>query len=227
VLSNHDIVRHTTRLALESPGIQGHGIGPASGVRPDVAVGLRRARAATALMLALPGSAYLYQGEELGLPEVIDIPDDARQDPTWHRTAGARYGRDGCRVPLPWTDRAPGYGFTGDRDGWLPMPDAWKDYARDRQRSDSSSTLNLYVQLLELRRRFALGTGELAWTAPPSTQAVAFRNGRVVVVTNFGPGVVELPKGAVVLVSSAGDREVVPPDTTVWYTLDADQAEAP
>ena len=86
MLSNHDVVRHATRLSLTEANPQGHGLGPRSKGLPDYATGLRRARAATALMLALPGSSYLYQGEELGLPEVIDLPDDARQDPTWFRT---------------------------------------------------------------------------------------------------------------------------------------------
>ena len=111
VLSNHDVVRHATRLSVTAANPQGHGLGPRSKGLPEYAPGLRRARAATALMLALPGSAYLYQGEELGLPEVIDLPDEARQDPTWFRTDGERYGRDGCRVPLPWVAAAPSYGF--------------------------------------------------------------------------------------------------------------------
>lgn len=107
VLSNHDVVRHASRLALTAENPQGYGIGPDSAGKPIPALGLRRARAATTLMLALPGSAYLYQGEELGLPEVIDIPDDARQDPTWFRSHGERYGRDGCRVPIRGPPTAP------------------------------------------------------------------------------------------------------------------------
>ena len=121
VLSNHDVVRHASRLALTAENPQGHGIGPDSLGKPVPEVGLRRARAATALMLALPGSSYLYQGEELGLPEVIHLPDDARQDPTWFRTAGERYGRDGCRVPIPWEADAPNYGFGHDGDPWLSL----------------------------------------------------------------------------------------------------------
>ena len=110
VLSNHDVIRHTTRLALPADVPQGHGIGPKTPDLPDTAVGLHRGRAATTLMLALPGSAYLYQGEELGLPEAVDLPDDARQDPTWFRHNGERYGRDGCR-----TCRSVGGGRAGVR----------------------------------------------------------------------------------------------------------------
>src|SRR5690606_9729027 len=107
VLSNHDVIRHATRLALTPPPPQGQGIGPRTESRADVALGLRRARAATAFMLGLTGSSYLYQGEELGLPEVIDLPDEARQDPSFIRTNGEMYGRDGCRVPIPWEAAAP------------------------------------------------------------------------------------------------------------------------
>src|SRR5690606_11234713 len=133
VLSNHDVVRHATRLALIGDHPQGAGIGPRTEGIAERGIGLRRARAATAVMLALPGSAYLYQGEELGLPEVIDLPDDARHDPTWHRTNGERYGRDGCRVPIPWESDRPAYGFSPTGRSWLPQPDVWAELARDAQ----------------------------------------------------------------------------------------------
>ena len=110
VLSNHDTVRHTTRFGLKDPTTFPKGIG-AHDEQPDAALGLARARAATLVSLALPGSAYIYQGEELGLPEHTTLPDDARQDPTFFRTNGAEIGRDGCRVPLPWKSTAPGFGF--------------------------------------------------------------------------------------------------------------------
>src|SRR5664279_995246 len=145
VLSNHDVIRHATRLALTPPPPQGQGLGPATQLYPDDVVGLRRARAASAFMLALPGSAYLYQGEELGLPEVIDLPDSARQDPTWFRTKGARYGRDGCRVPIPWEAAAPSYGFGTSSASWLPQPAEWAELARDQQTGVAGSTLELYT----------------------------------------------------------------------------------
>ena len=141
VLSNHDVIRHASRLALTEDVPQGHGIGPASTARVVPELGLARARAASAVMLALPGSAYLYQGEELGLPEAVDLPDDARQDPTWARTSGARYGRDGCRVPIPWESGAPAFGFSPSGASWLPQPADWSTYARDEQQGVAGSTL--------------------------------------------------------------------------------------
>src|SRR5699024_2331578 len=113
------------------------------------------ARAATLLMLALPGSAYLYQGEELGLPEVIEIPDRLREDPR-HRNAGVP-GRDGCRVPMPWQKEAPGFGFSPTGAGWLPQPAEFGPLAVDQQRGVEGSTLELYRRALRLRRELRLG----------------------------------------------------------------------
>src|SRR5690606_27506949 len=145
-----------------------------------------RARAATALMLALPGSSYIYQGEELGLPEVIHLPDDARQDPNWFRTGGERYGRDRCRVPLPWEGTEPSYGFGPGPESWLPQPPQWAELARDRQRGVEDSTLSMYQAGLSLRRSHALGAGALSWLEGFDDSVVAFRNGDVVVVANTG-----------------------------------------
>jgi len=216
VLSNHDVVRHATRLALGAEHPQGHGIGPASAGLPDPAVGLRRARAATALMLALPGSAYVYQGEELGLPEVIDIPDEARQDPTWARTGGERYGRDGCRVPIPWAADAPAYGFNATGASWLPQPTAWHELARDVQRADADSTLALYTRMLAERRAHGLGDGELRRIDGLDPDAVAFTNGTVTVIANTGEHDLELPAGEVLLASEPLTGRTLPPDTTAW-----------
>ncbi len=178
--------------------------------------GLRRARAATSMMLALPGSSYLYQGEELGLPEVIDLPDDARQDPTWFRTNGERYGRDGCRVPLPWTADAPAYGFNDTGASWLPQPAEWADLAFDQQVDDPSSTLTLYRALLAERRARNLGAGDLAWIDGYGDDVVAFRNGTLLVIANLGDTAVELPAGEVLVASGPLDGERLPTDTTVW-----------
>ncbi|WP_396656008.1 glycoside hydrolase family 13 protein [Microbacterium sp.] len=218
VLSNHDVVRHATRLALTAENPQGHGIGPDSPGQPIPELGLRRARAATALMLALPGSAYLYQGEELGLPEVIDMPPGARQDPTWFRTNGERYGRDGCRVPIPWEAAAPAYGFSPTGASWLPQPPEWASLARDVQVGDPRSTLSLYRRLLAERRAHALGTGALEWLDLPGRGILAFRNGDVIVVANLGAAPADLPEGRVIAASEPLDGATLPTDTTVWLT---------
>lgn len=218
VLSNHDVVRHATRLALTAENPQGHGIGPDSPGQPIPELGLRRARAATALMLALPGSAYLYQGEELGLPEVVDIPADARQDPTWFRTNGERYGRDGCRVPLPWEAAAPAYGFSPTGASWLPQPPEWATLARDVERDDPASTLNLYRTLLAERRARALGSGAVEWVEGLGDDVVAFRNGGITVVTNLGETMRALPEGRVLVASDPVEDGQLPGDTTVWLT---------
>ena len=217
VLSNHDVVRHSTRLALTFHNPQGHGIGPATKNLPEPAAALQRARAATALMLALPGSSYLYQGEELGLPEAIDIPDHARQDPTWLRTNGERYGREGCRVPLPWTADGETYGFNQSAESWLPQPSLWSDLARDKQRDDEDSTLTLYRSLLALRRQLRLGIGQLQWLDREREDVLVFRNGQVVVVANTGPEPLRLPDSEIILASSPLLEELtLPGDTTVW-----------
>ncbi|GAA1920810.1 glycoside hydrolase family 13 protein [Microbacterium aoyamense] len=219
VLSNHDVVRHASRLALTAENPQGHGIGPDSPGKPIPEVGLRRARAATTLMLALPGSAYLYQGEELGLPEVIDIPGDARQDPTWFRTNGERYGRDGCRVPLPWTTSGPAYGFSDTGASWLPQPAEWATLARDAQVGDPASTLTLYRSLLAARKARALGAGTLEWI-DAGEEVVAFRNGNVTVVANIGTAPISLPDGIVIAASGPVEGTTLPVDTAVWLADD-------
>ncbi|WP_184752469.1 glycoside hydrolase family 13 protein [Microbacterium thalassium] len=218
VLSNHDVVRHASRLALTAENPQGHGIGPDSPGKPIPEVGLRRARAATAVMLALPGSSYIFQGEELGLPEVIDIPGHARQDPTWFRTSGERYGRDGCRVPLPWTAGGTAYGFNATGASWLPQPAEWAVMARDVQSADPGSTLSLYRALLAARRAHGLGGGTLTWLTTPHPEVLAFRNDGITVVANTGEQPVPLPAGVVIAASGPLAGDELPADTTVWLT---------
>ena len=218
VLSNHDVVRHATRLALTAENPQGEGIGPLTPNKPDTAIGLARGRAATTLMLSLPGSSYLYQGEELGLPEAMEIPDEFRQDPTWFRTEGKRYGRDGCRVPLPWEAGAPAFGFNDTGASWLPQPAEWAAYARSTEENDPTSTLALYKQLLRLRREHDLGSGTLVWE-DLGADAVAFRRGDIHVAANLGTAPVELPANAKFLVRSQPfTGTALPADTAAWYT---------
>ncbi len=214
VLSNHDVIRHPSRLGLTPPPPQGEGIGPRS-PRPDEVVGLRRGRAATAFMLGLPGSSYLYQGEELGLPEVADLPDEARQDPTFTRTEGRHYGRDGCRVPIPWEAGAPAAGFSTTGASWLPQPPAWVSYARDTQRGVPASTLEFYRAALAARREHGLGSGGVEWL-DSGENVIAFRNGALTVVANAGATPVPLPAGEVVVASGPVGDGLLPGDTTVW-----------
>ncbi|MCA2216826.1 glycoside hydrolase family 13 protein [Jidongwangia harbinensis] len=216
VLSNHDVVRHATRLGYPVGEARRHGIG-VDDPQPDTALGLRRARAATLQMLALPGSAYLYQGEELGLPEHTTMPDEYRQDPAWFRSGHTERGRDGCRVPIPWEADSPSYGFGPSDASWLPQPASWAEYALDRQRGVAGSTYELYRTALRLRRERGLGSAALSWMDAPA-DVLAFRIGEVTVLTNFSDAAVELPVGGEVLVSSepldADGR--VPTDVTVW-----------
>ncbi|GAB4084698.1 glycoside hydrolase family 13 protein [Myceligenerans cantabricum] len=222
VLSNHDVVRHASRLGLEETADGPmNGIGP-DDPQPDAELGLRRARAATLLMLSLPGSAYVYQGEELGLPDHTTLPDDVRQDPAFFRTGGAESGRDGCRIPLPWEADAPGLGF-GSPDTWLPQPDTYRALAADQQYGVDGSTFEMYRAALETRRAEGLGRGGLTWIAgyEDAKDVVALRVADVVAVTNLGTTPVALPADADVLISSGPLAEspegtVLPTDTTAW-----------
>ena len=214
VLSNHDVIRHATRLGFPAEVSLPIGLGDGD-PSPDLDLGLRRARAATLLMLALPGSAYVYQGEELGLPEDIWLPDAARQDPQWTRTDHLVRGRDGCRVPLPWEASRPSYGFGPSSAAWLPQPSIWADYALDRQRGVAGSTYELYRSALSLRRSLGLGEGTLSWV-DLGPDVLAFHNGPTLVVTNFGTSPVSIV-GSVRLASSSFSDGFVPPDTTLWF----------
>ncbi|MGI5147884.1 glycoside hydrolase family 13 protein [Plantactinospora sp. CA-294935] len=219
VLSNHDVLRHASRLGLPVGTPRPRGIG-IDDPQPDGVVGLRRARAATLLMLSLPGSAYLFQGEELGLPEHTTLPDEARQDPTWERSGHAERGRDGCRVPIPWEADAPSYGFGPGDASWLPQPPLWAEYALDRQRGVVGSTYELYRTSLRLRRELRLGSGTVYWLTSPD-DVLYFRNGELRVLTNFGAAPVELPAGAE-LVHASGPLDAdgrVPTDVTVWIRV--------
>jgi len=189
VLSNHDVVRHASRLGLPVGTKRPNGIGIGD-PQPDAVLGLRRARAATAVMLALPGSAYLYQGEELGLPDSTDIPDDVRQDPTWPRSGHTERGRDGCRVPMPWEGDRPSYGFGPSDLTWLPQPASYAALAVDRQVGVEGSTLELYRALLAIRRERGLGVGSLSWLEGLPAEVLAFVNASAAGRT--GPGHHEL-----------------------------------
>ncbi len=219
VLSNHDVIRHATRLALPPGQERRNGLGP-DHPQPDANVGLRRARAATLLMLGLPGSAYLYQGEELGLPEHTMLPADVRQDPTFHRTGGEELGRDGCRVPLPWEADQPGFGFGPTGRTWLPQPASFAAHAADVQKERADSTLNMYRSALAIRRELDLGNGALEWLEMRDG-VLAFRNGDTTVIANTGDDPVPLPDEIEVLIASGEVSADIPADTTVWMSRSA------
>jgi alpha-glucosidase len=215
VLSNHDVVRHASRLGLAVPGSRPNGIGHGD-EQPDEALGLRRARAATLLMLGLPGSAYLYQGEELGLEEV-DVPAEARQDPVWFRTGKA--GRDGARVPLPWRGNRPPYGFgPAGTTPWLPMPDDWARLTVAAQRKDPHSTWSFYRDALRARRRLGAvrAVGDEVELVDGRATVLEVRRGPLTVVCNCGTRPVRLPTGDVVIASGPLDGSLLPPDTSAW-----------
>jgi alpha-glucosidase len=217
VLSNHDVVRHATRFGQADPTAWVNGIG-ADDPQPDEALGLRRARAAELLTLGLPGSAYVYQGEELGLPEHTTLPDALRQDPTFTRTGGVELGRDGARVPLPWVADAPAYGFSPTGAAWLPQPASFARHAADREEADPASTLALYRAAIALRRERGLGTSGLSWNDSPSDVLDATL-GDVRLVLNMGDDPVALPEGARVLLASVDDAVsdgMLAPDSSVW-----------
>jgi alpha-glucosidase len=189
-LNNHDVHRMVTRYGLVSadPMVTDDANALLTRRRGlvDVDLGVRRARAAALQVLALPGSVYLYQGEELGLPEVLDLPDDARRDPIWQRSDCVEHGRDGSRVPLPWTPDPPTFGFSAERSAspWLPQPDWYGKFAVSLQAADPSSTLAMYRAALSLRRR--LFDGQLEWLDTGRPDVLAFRRGSGTCVTNFG-----------------------------------------
>ena len=222
VLSNHDVIRHVSRYGIPGVPPQGDGIGPES-EQPDEAIGLRKGRAATAFMLGLPGSSYIYQGEELGLPEHSTLEGKFREDPTWSRTGGKRVGRDGCRVPIPWEAHAgQSRGFSTADKSWLPQPDSYSRYARDLQDGVPGSTLELYKQLIKVRKELSLGSGEFRFAPEHSSDStVAYLNNNVLVISNFGPDSVEIPKGQL-LVTTQHDLTVegiLEHDQTVWLKI--------
>jgi len=222
VLSNHDTIRHTSKYGVPTPPLHGMGIGPDS-EQPDEAMGLRKARAASAFMLGLPGGAYVYQGEELGLPEHTMLEGKYRQDPTWFRTNGQRVGRDGCRVPIPWEAMGgPSFGFNTTGKSWLPAPESFKRYARDAQEGVPGSTLELYKRLIKERKEFSLGSGEFRFAPEYSTDStLAYINNGVLVLANFGPDSVNLPAGEL-LVTTQHDltvEGVLEHDQTVWLKI--------
>ncbi len=219
VLSNHDVTRHVTRFGRKRQQKQLFGI-DADDQPIDIALGTRRARAAAMLMLGLPGSVYFYQGEELGLPNVDDLPDEVLQDPMFFQSGGTNRGRDGCRVPLPWSGSVAPFGFSSTTATWLPQPAEWEALTAEAQESDEASMLNLYRRAISVRRSVAGLQGEDFEWIPSGEFVLAFRRGDVTCVFNFGEIPVELPIAGEVLVVSADahlvEQGLLGSDCAVW-----------
>jgi alpha-glucosidase len=199
VLSNHDVSRHVTR----------YGGGP---------LGVRRARAAALLQLALPGAVYLYNGDELGLPDV-DLPDEALQDPVWERSGHTQRGRDKCRIPLPWSGTTPPFGFSSSPDTWLPVPAGWAGLTVEAQDGDPGSVLSLYRSALALRRSSpAFGGRSLEWLPAPEGCLAFRRPGGLVCLLNTSGAPVPLPEGRVLLASAGVGDGRLPDDAAVWLS---------
>jgi alpha-glucosidase len=217
VLSNHDVTRPVTRYGRADTSFSFDA--KRLGTPTDLARGTRRARAAALVAMALPGSMYIYQGEELGLPEVEDIPSHLRRDPMHARSGGVNPGRDGCRVPLPWSGSSAPYGFSSDGVApWLDQPDDWGTLTVAAEEADASSTLNLYRRGLELRREAPWGDDwSVDWLDAPDGVLAFERGPHFVCLTNFGAEPFPLPPDTELLLAS-NDLEggAVPEDTTVW-----------
>ena len=195
-LSNHDVDREVTRYG-------------------DGARGLARARAMAMVMLALPGAVFVYNGEELGLPNV-DLPDDVLQDPVWERSGHTERGRDACRVPMPWSGSAPPFGFSSNPDTWLPIPSQWDTLTLARQEADPESTLSFFRSVLHLRRSaFHFTENDVEWLQL-GADALAFFSGGVLCVLNTGTSALPLPAGTVIASSAPLSGMDLPPDSAAW-----------
>ena len=220
VLSNHDIMRHATRYGLPS-GTDWRkwlAVGPYDLL--DAALGARRARAAALVTLSLPGSVYVYQGDELGLPEYWDLPVECIDDPTWERSGHTERGRDGCRIPMPWSGVGPSLGFSpGDAAPWLPQPAGYAELAADSQAGDPDSMLELYRTAITLRRELLAGCDEIEMLRAPA-EVVAYERGTgIVCAVNMGADAAPMPDGELLLSSGPVDGRL-PGDTAVWLRRD-------
>ena len=217
VLSNHDVMREATRYGL--PNGTDWRSWPVTGPHDllDSEVGLRRARAAALVILSLPGSAYVYQGEELGLPEVWDLPEDVLDDPVWERSGHTQRGRDGCRVPIPWTMEGPSFGF-GEAAGWLPQPADFAGYSVEAQSGMSSSTLELYRRAIAARRVHCTDDEHITMLDMGDDVLAFCRGTGLRCLVNFGSTPIDLPEYATMVVASNADQNdtVLEPDSAVW-----------
>jgi alpha-glucosidase len=223
VLSNHDVTRHVTRYGRKDTTFEF--AAKTRDIPPvDLERGTRRARAAALLTLSLPGAVYIYQGEELGLPEIEDLPDEVLQDPMFFRSGGSDPGRDGCRVPIPWEGNEPPFGFSPSGAAvkpWLPQPASWSAFTAEAQATVPSSMLSLYRKALRIRRSEpSLGDGSLRWLESPAGVLAFTRGDEFACVLNLSEFSVDLPPHQSVLLRSGPlDDGLLPPDTAAWFRL--------
>jgi alpha-glucosidase len=217
VLNNHDVIRHASRFGGDyGRATASDGVG-ANQPQPDSKLGLRVAKGATLFMLGLPGASYLYQGEELGLPEHTTLEDKYRQDPTFARTNGARVGRDGCRIPLPWEPEGDSSGFSESGKSWLPQPTSYKELARSIQEQDSESTLSFYKTALGLRKQLGLGEGSFSWLAGhQGPETLGYENSGVKVIYNFGTQPVDLSNFEILISSEPLSGKQLATNQCAW-----------
>ena len=217
VLNNHDVIRHASRFGGDyGRPTASDGIGSGQ-QQPDSVLGLQISKGATLFMLGLPGASYLYQGEELGLPEHSTLEDKYRQDPTFARTNGARVGRDGCRIPLPWEPEGDSSGFSESGKSWLPQPESYKKLARSIQEKNPESTLSFYKTALGLRKQLGLGEGSFSWLAGhlgPNT--LGYENSGVQVIYNFGTQPVDLSTFDILISSEPLSGKQLATNQCVW-----------
>jgi alpha-glucosidase len=220
VLNNHDVIRHASRFGGDyGRATASDGIGSGQ-PQPDPVLGLQIAKGATLFMLGLPGASYLYQGEELGLPEHTTLENKYRQDPTFARTNGQRVGRDGCRIPLPWEPEGDSSGFSESGKSWLPQPASYKELARSIQEKNPESTLSFYKTALGLRKQFGLGEGSFSWLVNhKGPETLGYENSGVKVLYNFGVQPVDLSSFEILLSSQPLSGKQLATNQCAWIKL--------
>jgi alpha-glucosidase len=219
VLSNHDVVRNVTRYGRDDTSFSlDH---RQLGAPVDFELGTMRSRAAALMVAALPGSVYVYQGEELGLWEVEDLPEDVLADPIWWRSQYTVRGRDGCRVPIPWAGDKPPFGFSAGADPWLPQPADWGRVTVAAEDAEPTSMLALYRAALNCRRLLPELRGEDFQWIDAEPEVLAFRRGaQVVCLVNFSDRPVVLPAGSIILASAPLIDGQLPAYGAAWVRTD-------